>query len=455
MARRKTRKKKNSFNIDIACAILICIGIFLSVVTYGSAGKAGEIIKSITSGFLGKTHYIFPIALIILGIYVVFRDKNSLIRKSIQYSLLLITISSLIFCFSNLDGIEQNKEFFKLLQDAYIAGNNNIGGGVLGSLFSIPLLYLFGQTCTIVIYILLAFMLCIFITGFKISDIIISIKTQLEEASQNTNSRKTHSPKDKLEKLKKVKNEKFDYNQLDFDLDSDETPESKSKLKKSDIKSKLENKNQPKDEDEDKVEIMDSLFKKQEIEKEDKSKEVLVLEHTLTSKDDTYTFPPMDLLQAGEKAAKDYKKELEKTALKLQKTLASFGVEAKVINVAKGPTITRYELQPKEGVKVSKIAGLSDDIALNLAATSIRIEAPIPGKAAVGIEIPNKSNDIVHFRDIIDNNTFKNFESKLAFGLGKDIAGDAVVTDIAKMPHVLIAGSTGSRKICMYKYSNF
>ena len=122
----------------------------------------------------------------------------------------------------------------------------------------------------------------------------------------------------------------------------------------------------------------------------------------------------------------------------------NFGVSAKVEKVSVGPSITRYELRPAEGVRVSKIAKLSDDIALNLAAESIRIEAPIPGKQAVGIEVPNKENEIVHFREIIESDAFINAESKLSMALGKDVAGEPVVTDIAKMPHVLIAGSTGS-----------
>ena len=138
------------------------------------------------------------------------------------------------------------------------------------------------------------------------------------------------------------------------------------------------------------------------------------------------------------------------TATKLQKTLYSFGVSAKVENVSVGPAITRYELKPAEGVRVSKIANLADDIALNLAAETIRIEAPIPGKQAVGIEIPNKENEVVHFREMIESDAFQNHKSKLAFGVGQDVAGEAVVTDLAKMPHVLIAGATGSGKsVCI------
>lgn len=135
---------------------------------------------------------------------------------------------------------------------------------------------------------------------------------------------------------------------------------------------------------------------------------------------------------------------------KTTKTLYSFGVSAKVENVSVGPAITRYEVKPAEGVRVNKIANLADDIALSLAAESIRIEAPIPGKQAVGIEIPNKENEVVHLRDIIETEEFVNHKSKLALALGKNVGGEAVIADVAKMPHVLIAGSTGSGKsVCI------
>ena len=200
----------------------------------------------------------------------------------------------------------------------------------------------------------------------------------------------------------------------------------------------------------EKPEMQESLFKKEEEIKEDKSKEVLTLEHALTVEDEHYEFPPIDFLKPGKSATKLGKKAVTDTANKLQKTLYSFGVSAKVENVSVGPTITRYELKPAEGVRVSKIANLADDIALSLAAETIRIEAPIPGKQAVGIEIPNKEKEVVALRDIIGSQEFAKAKSKLAFALGKDAAGEAVVADIAKMPHVLIAGSTGSGKsVCI------
>lgn len=163
-----------------------------------------------------------------------------------------------------------------------------------------------------------------------------------------------------------------------------------------------------------------------------------------------YRMPPISLLKRGTKKVGESDAQLRETAMKLQQILQNFGVNVTVTNVSCGPSVTRYELQPEMGVKVSKIVGLSDDIKLNLAAADIRIEAPIPGKAAVGIEVPNKENSSVMLRDLLESSEFRNSTSKISFAVGKDIGGKTVVADIAKMPHVLIAGATGSGKsVCI------
>ena len=164
-----------------------------------------------------------------------------------------------------------------------------------------------------------------------------------------------------------------------------------------------------------------------------------------------YQFPPLSLLARGErKKSAGTGSELKETAAKLEKILQTFGVTAKVVDYSRGPAVTRYELQPEVGVKVSRILNLADDIKLNLAATDIRIEAPIPGKVAVGIEVPNTENVTVTLRELLESESYKAAESRLTFAVGKDIAGETVVTDIAKMPHLLIAGATGSGKsVCI------
>ena len=192
------------------------------------------------------------------------------------------------------------------------------------------------------------------------------------------------------------------------------------------------------------------IISNETVVKEIKAKEAAVPDRK-KAKGKDYIFPPVTLLIKEQQThSSGYEQYLKATALKLQQTLESFGVNVTITDISCGPSVTRYEMFPEQGTKVSKILSLTDDIKLNLAASDIRIEAPIPGKAAIGIEIPNKHNQTVHFRDLIESSTFKNFKSRLAFAVGKDIGGKTVVTDLAKMPHLLIAGATGSGKsVCI------
>ncbi len=177
------------------------------------------------------------------------------------------------------------------------------------------------------------------------------------------------------------------------------------------------------------------------------SKDIEAAEKKIPKK---YMFPPLSRLQKGTGSSGDNTRELKETAMRLQQTLNTFGVKVTVTDISQGPSVTRYELQPEQGVKVSKIVSLTDDIKLNLAATDIRIEAPIPGKAAIGIEVPNKETMGVALRDLLESKEFREYPSNIAFAVGKDIAGQTIVADIAKMPHMLIAGATGSGKsVCI------
>ena len=207
-------------------------------------------------------------------------------------------------------------------------------------------------------------------------------------------------------------------------------------------------------EEQQQLEKTEQSEEQQQLEKVEQSEEIEQLEEIEEELEQTkkeYVFPPFDLLSRKQAVqSSESKSEMLVNAKKLETTLKSFGVDAKVIQINKGPTVTRYELSPSQGVKVSKIVNLADDIALNLAASGIRIEAPIPGKAAVGIEVPNKEAQSVSLRSVLESETFQKFPSKLAFALGEDITGQPIVTDIAKMPHLLIAGATGSGKsVCI------
>lgn len=192
---------------------------------------------------------------------------------------------------------------------------------------------------------------------------------------------------------------------------------------------------------------------KEAVQREPLPNTVQLQERPMSSQpaDRPYKLPPLSCLtRMKNNQNQGSTEQLKETAMRLQQTLATFGVRVTVTDISQGPSVTRYELQPEQGVKVSKIVGLTDDIKLNLAATDIRIEAPIPGKAAVGIEVPNKENAAVGLRELLESKEYQEFPSKLAFAVGKDIAGKVVVTDIAKMPHMLIAGATGSGKsVCI------
>jgi S-DNA-T family DNA segregation ATPase FtsK/SpoIIIE len=213
-----------------------------------------------------------------------------------------------------------------------------------------------------------------------------------------------------------------------------------------------------KQEEKEKSSIVQSTEENVEVNKNNEAKNV---ENQVENVDENkkkhnnieYKFPEISFLSEPNESSINteiVEKALNETAQKLEDTLMSFGVEAKVINRSKGPAVTRYEISPKPGIKVSKILGLSDDISLSLATSGIRIEAPIPGKSAIGIEVPNKYVSAVNLKEVIDSSEFKNHASKLAFAVGKDISGDTVVGDISKMPHMLIAGATGSGKsVCI------
>ena len=436
MSKGRRSKKKNRKTLDLQVVSLIIISILLAILIYTKAGYIGETLSPILGGIMGWIKYVIPVGTFAIAIFLACdEDKDNFMKKILQYAVFLLCITTIITVIQISQGkLNMESGFEKAVEQAYENGSKNIGGGAVGAICAIGLISLVGKIGTVIIAIGIAVIDSIFLFGIKPAEL-------LKEYVENRNEKKQEAKAQRLEQ-RKLK--------ADKEIISREKEDKKKKLKimpednavtEDQINIKIASNNN---------EEQTSLFKKQEEIKEDKSKEILTLEHALTVEDENYEFPPVEFLTPGKATTKMGKKAVADTASKLQKTLYSFGVSAKVENVSVGPTITRYELKPAEGVRVSKIANLADDIALSLAAETIRIEAPIPGKQAVGIEIPNKEKEVVHLRDIIDSNEFKSAKSKLAFALGKNAAGEAIVTDIAKMPHVLIAGSTGSGKsVCI------
>lgn len=451
MAKRGRKKKRDNANISIITMVIFSV--LLGVLIYNQSGIMGQQISSILSGIMGFIKYIVPIGTFLIAIYKLCNKKEDAYIKLFQYALLLVCVAIFMHIVYLPKDVEQfSNGFLDTVTRAYEQGKTDDKvGGVIGAIGAIPLTKLLGKVGASILVLGVELILIILI--FNINPI--------EEIRVRLAEREERKLAEEKEKIKEERKKPIVMNVEENEDKKETRREKRLREKEEQRRAALElddqitinlnddGKSSKKKASEGYIE--ENLFKKEQEQKQEKVKEVLQLEHALTVEDEHYEFPPVQLLSEGEKkSVKGGKKAVTDTAAKLQKTLYSFGVSAKVENVSVGPAITRYELKPAEGVRVSKIANLADDIALNLAAETIRIEAPIPGKQAVGIEIPNKENEIVHLRDIIDCSKFIEHKSKLAFALGKDVAGEEVVTDIAKMPHVLIAGATGSGKsVCI------
>ena len=461
-SRNGARKRKNSIDKNLVVVIMIITSLLLCVLIYAQSGWIGEHLSPVLGGIMGWIKYIIPVGTFAIAIKIAVDDKDYLSKKIINYIIFLLCIAAtMIIVEINNNTLSVNTDFSTFLEEAYDLGTQNIAGGVVGAAIALPICKLLGAIGGIILLIGIAFITLINLFEIKPAEIISDWVARMKERREYDEEDEPEEDEDedeilvekKKEKVKNKKNKKDKTqpvqekeeipieDQITINLNETEPKKKKLTHGKGDVQVEEAKPNQ----------IEANLFKQEQEKKEEKTKEVLVLEHGLTEEEENYEFPPIELLSEGEgRVLKGGKKALTDTAAKLQKTLYSFGVSAKVENVSVGPAITRYEVKPAEGVRVSKIANLADDIALSLAAQSIRIEAPIPGKQAVGIEIPNKENEVVHLRDIIETEEFVNHKSKLALALGKNVAGEAVIADVAKMPHVLIAGSTGSGKsVCI------
>ena len=461
----RTRKKKNNIDKNLVVVVMIITSLLLCVLIYAQSGWIGEHLSPVLGGIMGWIKYIIPIGTFAMAIKIAVDDKEYLSKKIINYIIFLVCIAAtMVIIEINNSTLSINSDFSTFLEEAYDLGTQNVAGGVIGAIIAMPVFKLLGAIGGIILLIGVAIITLINLFEIKPAEIIRDYFERMKERreyeddeeedieEENEKDVLIEKKKEKVKNKKKKKENKEEKEEKEeipieeqITINLNETEPKKKKLShgKEEINTPLKE-NKPN-------QIEANLFKQEQEKKEEKTKEVLVLEHGLTEEEENYEFPPIELLSEGEgRVFKGGKKALTDTAAKLQKTLYSFGVSAKVENVSVGPAITRYEVKPAEGVRVNKIANLADDIALSLAAESIRIEAPIPGKQAVGIEIPNKENEVVHLRDIIETEEFVNHKSKLALALGKNVGGEAVIADVAKMPHVLIAGSTGSGKsVCI------
>lgn len=491
MATKKKKGKKNTsiidkYNKEIYGVIWIGISIILMFSLYTNwAGYLSVVSKDIFVNLLGVGAFTLPLYMMYVIIKLNFlKEKKILDAKFVGVTIAVVT-TVLLIQLIDMKSIDTNN-FVNAISNI-ISSQNEITGGIVGFIIIFPIYKLVGNIGLYIIFIVAYFISSVLIFDYNINDVkkflkvLISNKTNIKSSASKNNKNISKRTKIKVnneesEKEEFLKNIESKIKILDFmkntSKSSIELEESVS-LEKDEIRinTNFEESTNIKAQDNK----LDDKFKTQRIKKIEESPKQIEIDEietinnlevvkNKTHQNKKYVIPDPDLLKINTnlKLDKDGKKELLANADKLEKTLLSFGVEAKILEVTKGPSVTRFELQPKAGIKVSKIVNLSDDIALGLAAKGVRIEAPIPGKSAIGIEVPNKEQTPVFFREILESNEFKNNNYKVACALGKDITGKCIVTDLSKMPHVLIAGATGSGKsVCintlivsiLYKYS--
>lgn len=430
--RKKTKEPKNIFINEIYGIVIVALSLLIGLSIYKEPlGEFGKIFRGFFMGILGVGSFIFPILTSFIGLALIINKGKFKIRKRF-IGICLLLFNMLLLFHLNYVYTFNNSSFYEKLKKAYELGLTLKGGGIISEFIDAPLVYIFGRVGSDIVLGCLLLIFSILATEISIGDII------------NTIIKKIKSKK-KAEKHKKniiIGENKYTGASDQKDIDNKMSEENVNSMdKKIKILDFLKNENN----------LVDIGTKQEDNDSANTTITTDIIESKSDLKVVQYVFPPVTLLNENKvKPNSQDKKELLSNAKVLEDTLKSFGVDAKVIQVSRGPAVTRYELQPSPGVKVSRITNLSDDLALNLAAPAVRIEAPIPGKAAVGIEVPNKEVVVVTIREVIESNEFCEFNSKLAFSLGKDISGKCIVTDMAKMPHLLIAGATGSGKsVCI------
>ncbi|MDD4370624.1 MAG: DNA translocase FtsK 4TM domain-containing protein [Anaerostipes sp.] len=500
MAAKKKRKRKSparkkklqkdfaGFYQEIAVLVSLAVCLFLELSNFGICGIIGNSVSGFLFGIFGMIQFVGPLIAFFVLILLISNHYSSLAIKKAFFTMLLYCMLAALFQMVITTDISNMKEVF------LYSSVNKAGGGVVGGFIIKLLVKELGLAGSYVLILFISLISMVLITEKSLLSFLKKLKPDQKVKVQKVKVQKTKEGKQKVQEkeekkepsqpkpvpgrnkrgsilkdaltLASTKASEISKKTLDSKVDNqpiiDEIPEeieSKQIQTEEDLDRLLaqgSDGNALETEAPEEVEAVKEEPKKRPQRKSFVNKEESVPVLDVAPIESTgmvmkqYIFPSLNLLKKGKAKSGDNQTELKKTALKLQQTLGNFGVNVTITDINQGPSVTRFELQPEQGVKVSKIVGLTDDIKLNLAASDIRIEAPIPGKAAVGIEVPNKTNEVVMFRDLIENNEFKRFKSKIAFAVGKNLSGRVIVSDIAKMPHLLIAGATGSGKsVCI------
>lgn len=500
--KRKSKKrtpKKDTKNTELRSEIIIlavlAVCILLVLSNFGLGGIAGEAVSSVLFGMFGLMAYLLPFAVFGISAFLISNkgNKHAYIKIGAAVVLFLLLTAMLELVFNSYTPGTSVLTYY------VNASNRKNAGGLTGGCLVSILCPLIGEIGTYIVLVILSIICIILITeksmlaplgrqsrkayeearkkheqtsqirarrkeekraernesietgkrkDRKVSGV--SFATTLSPQSENGRLRSGRKKSPEMQEIKLEESPDLNtgesFAQDDFVINRAEDPSLQAfeNVKQTDYQMEMNGQT-----DDVKKGRKNKRKEAGEIDSETKSVAAAV-EKEQEKASPNYHTPPLDLLKRGKKAVGDSDSHLRATALKLEQTLQNFGVGVHVTNASCGPSVTRYELQPEQGVKVSKIVGLADDIKLNLAVADLRIEAPIPGKAAVGIEVPNAENTAVMLRDLLESKEFKSSSSPISFAVGKDIAGKVVVADIAKMPHLLVAGATGSGKsVCI------
>ena len=462
-SKRKTTKKNakalqntEAFHMEIILWTIIACSLLLLVSNFGAGGAIGNGISHFLFGLFGVIAYIFPFVLMLGSFFSVSNKGNSFANEKL---IACIVFTAFLCMFTAM--LASDETMLTPIEAFSYSYENKLGGGLIGGFLAYFINMAFGPIGTYIINIIVM-IICV---------VIITEKSAIKEL-QKSGQKMYASAKEKkkyyqeyysLNEEPKQRQRPYKVSQLSdvtIEIEDRKPKKTEKRTVVKEIPAIPECVGEPKRSkspnivgdfisDEEQTNLKSHTTEKTRTTRKTKHS----TEKTENSKNEVvqYVFPPISLLKTvTNKRTGNTQQQLRETAQKLETTLQTFGVNVTVTDISCGPSVTRFELQPEIGVKVSKIVNLADDIKLNLAAPDIRIEAPIPGKAAVGIEVPNKENVTVSFRELIESNEFQNSHSKISFAVGKDIAGKTMVADIAKMPHVLIAGATGSGKsVCI------
>lgn len=464
--------------------ILFFFGILELLITFVEGDGLWKWLHELNRGLFGVTVFLFAPMIIYVALMIASDvTHNKVIAKVVEGSVLMLLISGMaqIIQVGSVDG----SSFWLKLVGLFNDGKQLRGGGLASALLGWPLLSLFKRVGAGIVIVLVAFTFIMLLTNVTLPQLLKAVSKPFVKSYEAVNEerieRAAQPPKPPREKKEPRRNGRVDIAKFypddgpdtaaeafvsvaDEEEAADKVDASKIDMPVHPVKApvitheKLEETAKTTDNEELKKIIENAIGDSRE---EKKSKDEPVKppvvnvdkngQTTFFEKDNkisAYVYPPVDILKYAKNpvASEIVQQEIQEKSAKLVETLETYGAKTRIVGIHRGPSVTRYELQPAAGVRVSKITGLADDIALNLAAMSVRIEAPVPGKACIGIEVPNDHRDTVSLRELIDSDEYRKAKGKLTFAVGKDIEGNIIIGDIAKMPHMLVAGTTGSGK---------